>query len=260
MRTNELKRTLEAGGTALGLICVEFSTTGIARLVQAAGADFVLFDMEHTGWSIETIRGLLASARSVSCVPLVRVSTIQRHLISRPLDLGALGLMIPMVESAEDARQIVDLARFPPRGSRGVGVYYPDDIEDGGLADSLEKAIDNQLLIAQIETLRGVENVEEIVAVDGIDILWIGHFDLTTSLGVPGQFGHELHAAAVARVLAAADAVGKPVGTMANDIEDGKALLAQGYRAVMFCDAPLFTGALREAVSALRTSRTPATG
>jgi 2-dehydro-3-deoxyglucarate aldolase/4-hydroxy-2-oxoheptanedioate aldolase len=254
MRENCLKRTLDAGGTALGLICVEFSTTGIARLVDAAGADFVLFDMEHTGWSIETIRGLLASARAASCVPLVRVSTIQRHLISRPLDLGALGLMIPMVESAEDARQIVDLARFPPRGSRGVGVYYPDDIEEGGLAASLETAVDNQLLIAQIETVTGVEHVEEIAAVDGIDILWIGHFDLTTSLGVPGQFGHSLHVEAVGRVLDAAAAAGKPVGTMANDIEDGKALLAEGYRAVMFCDAPLFTGALRDAISALRDS------
>ena len=71
---------------------------------------------------------------------------------------------------------------------------------------------------------------------------------------MPGQFGHELHADAVARVLAAAEAAGKPVGTMANDVEDGKALLAEGYRAVMFCDAPLFTGALRDGISSLRDS------
>jgi 2-keto-3-deoxy-L-rhamnonate aldolase RhmA len=252
MRENEVKRKLAAGETVVGLLCVEFSTTGIARLADAAGADFVLFDMEHSGWSIETIKGALASARASACEPIVRVSTIDRHLISRPLDLGALGLMVPMVESAVDARRIVDLARFPPQGSRGVGVYYPDDIETGGLAASLEKANRNQFLIAQIETARGVEHADEITAVDGIDMLLIGHFDLTTSLGVPGQFGHALHAGAVERVFAAAATAGKPVGTLANDVEDARALLAQGYRLVMYCDAPLFTGALREAVAALR--------
>jgi 2-keto-3-deoxy-L-rhamnonate aldolase RhmA len=252
MRENAIKRTLEAGGTVLGMMCAEFSTTGISRVVDAAAADFVLFDMEHTGWSIETIKGLLAASRGSRCTPLVRVSTLERHLISRPLDLGALGVMVPMVESAEQARRIVDLARFPPQGSRGVGVYYPDEIESTGLPDTLEHMNANQFLIAQIETVAGVEHAAEIIAVDGIDILWIGHFDLTTSLGVPGQFGHPLHVEAVDRVFAAANAVGKPVGTMANDVDDAGALLARGYRAVMFCDVMLFTASLRDAVSAVR--------
>jgi 2-keto-3-deoxy-L-rhamnonate aldolase RhmA len=252
MRENTIKRTLEAGGTVLGMMCAEFSTTGISRVVDAAGADFVLFDMEHTGWSIETIKGLLAASRGSRCTPLVRVSTLERHLISRPLDLGALGVMVPMVESAEQARRIVDLARFPPHGSRGVGVYYPDEIESTGLPDTLEHMNANQFLIAQIETVAGVEHAAEIIAVDGIDILWIGHFDLTTSLGVPGQFGHPLHVEAVDRVFAAANAVGKPVGTMANDVDDARALLARGYRAVMFCDVMLFTASLRDALSAVR--------
>jgi 2-keto-3-deoxy-L-rhamnonate aldolase RhmA len=252
MRENAIKRTLEAGGTVLGMMCAEFSTTGISRVVDAAAADFVLFDMEHTGWSIETIKGLLAASRGSRCTPLVRVSTLERHLISRPLDLGALGVMVPMVESAEQARRIVDLARFPPQGSRGVGVYYPDEIESTGLPDTLEHMNANQFLIAQIETVAGVEHAAEIIAVDGIDILWIGHFDLTTSLGVPGQFGHPLHVEAVDGVFAAANAVGKPVGTMANDVDDAGALLARGYRAVMFCDVMLFTASLRDAVSAVR--------
>jgi 2-keto-3-deoxy-L-rhamnonate aldolase RhmA len=146
----------------------------------------------------------------------------------------------------------VDLARFPPQGSRGVGVYYPDEIEQTGLPDTLEHMNANQFLIAQIETVAGVEHAAEIIAVDGIDILWIGHFDLTTSLGVPGQFGHPLHTEAVDRVFAAAEAVGKPVGTMANDVDDARVLLARGYRAVMFCDVMLFTAALRDALSTVR--------
>jgi 2-keto-3-deoxy-L-rhamnonate aldolase RhmA len=255
MRENPLKRTLAAGGTIVGVLCVEFATPGIARLVDAAGADFVMFDMEHSGWSIETIKELLAASRASRCTPLVRVSDVQRHLISRPLDLGAMGLMIPMVESAEKARQIVDLARFPPDGSRGVGVYYADDIEPEGLAASLAKANRNQLLIAQIETTRGVDAVDEIAAVDGIDLLVIGHFDLTTSLGVPGQFGHPLHARAVDRILAAAEKAGKPVGSLANDVEHAKALIAQGYSSVMYCDSILFASALGDGVAALRPAR-----
>ncbi len=252
MRANPLRAQLAAGRPIVGLICFEFSTSGIARLATAAGADFVMFDMEHSGWSIETIRQLLATTRGTGVTPLVRVSEAQRHLVSRPLDLGALGVMVPMVESAEEARRLVEFARFPPGGTRGVGAYYPDDIADG-LAQSLARANSEQLLIAQIETIAGVEHAHEIAAVDGIDLLWIGHFDLTTSLGVPGQFGHELHAAAVQQVLAAAAAAGKHVGTMANDIADGQELLRQGYSAVVYGDAPLFTGALRSAVEALRS-------
>jgi 2-dehydro-3-deoxyglucarate aldolase/4-hydroxy-2-oxoheptanedioate aldolase len=252
MRENTVKRTLAAGGTVLGLMCAEFSTPGISRLADAAGADFVLYDMEHTGWSIETVKELLAASRGSACTPLVRISTLQRHMVSRPLDLGAAGVMVPMVESAEDARRIVELARFPPQGSRGVGVYYPDDIESSGLLDTLVRMNANQFLIAQIETAAGVEHAAEIIAVDGIDILWIGHFDLTTSLGVPGQFGHPLHVQAVDRVFAAADAAGKPVGTMANDVEDARALLSRGYRAVMYCDAMLFPAALGASLAAVR--------
>ena len=235
----------------VGLMCFEFSTSGIARLAAAAGADFVLFDMEHTGWSIETVRQLIAASRGSGATPLVRISGTDRHLVSRPLDLGACGLMAPMVESAEEARRLVEFARFPPGGTRGVGAYYPDDMPDG-LAAGLALANREQLLIAQIETAAGVEDAHEIAAVDGIDLLWIGHFDLTTSLGVPGEFGHPRHAAAVERVFAAAAAAGKGVGALATGIGDAQQLLGQGYGAVAFGDSLLFTDALRAAVGALR--------
>jgi 2-keto-3-deoxy-L-rhamnonate aldolase RhmA len=251
MRDNPLKAMLAEGRPLVGLMCFEFSTSGIARLAAAAGADFVLFDMEHTGWSIETVRRLIAASRGSGTTPLVRISGTDRHLVSRPLDLGASGLMAPMVESADDARRLVEFARFPPGGSRGVGAFYPDDMPDG-LARGLAHANREQLLIAQIETAAGVKHAHEIAAVDGIDLLWIGHFDLTTSLGVPGEFGHPRHAEAVERIFAAAGAAGKGVGALATGIGDAQQLLGQGYRAVAFGDSLLFTDALRAAVGALR--------
>jgi 2-dehydro-3-deoxyglucarate aldolase/4-hydroxy-2-oxoheptanedioate aldolase len=251
MPQNPLKAKLAAGQTILGLMCFEFSTSGIARLADAAGADFVMFDMEHTGWGMESMRQLLAATRGTGVTPLVRVSAAQRQFVSPALDLGALGVMVPQIESADEARRLVEFARFQPDGTRGVGVYYPDAMPDG-LAAALALANREQLLIAQIETAAGVESADEIAAVDGIDLLWIGHFDLTTSLGVPGEFGHPTHTAAVQKVFAAAAAAGKPVGALATDVRDAQALLAQGYRALVYGDSMLFTGALRDALGALR--------
>ena len=131
MRENPLKAKLAAGETILGLMCFEFSTSGIARLADAAGADFVMFDMEHTGWGMDTMRQLLATTRGTGVTPLVRVSGAQRHLVSPALDLGALGVMVPQMESADEARRLVEFARFQPGGTRGVGVYYPDAMPDG---------------------------------------------------------------------------------------------------------------------------------
>ena len=159
--------------------------------------------------------------------------------------------MAPMVESAEEARRLVEFARFPPGGSRGVGAFYPDDMPEG-LARGLAHANREQLLIAQIETAAGVQHAHEIAAVDGVDLLWIGHFDLTTSLGVPGEFGHPLHAEAVERVFAGAASAGKGVGALATGIDDARELLRQGYGAVAFGDSLVFTDALRGAVGALR--------
>ncbi len=253
VRTNPVKERLLGGGTVLGVIAVEFNTVGMSRLAAAAGADFVIYDMEHGGLDIGDVRTLTASARVPGgAVPLVRSASNAYHLIAPPLDAGAMGVMVPMVETAADARAIVDAARYPPAGRRGVGVYLPDDVEPDGLAATVARANEEILTIAQIETREGVENVDEIVAVDGIDALWIGHFDLTTSLGAPGSFWTAEHRDAVDRVMEAARRAGKPVGSMANDVDDAKRLLAMGFRAIILPDVGVFLDALRAAVEALR--------
>src|SRR5205807_994798 len=121
-------------GVAIGTMFFEFNTTGVARIAANAGADFALFDTEHTGWDADTIRTLMATARAAALVPMVRVPATQYHLIARPLDLGAMGIMIPMVESEEQARLFVRSAKYPPDGGRGAafGVAH-DDYEGAGL-------------------------------------------------------------------------------------------------------------------------------
>jgi 2-keto-3-deoxy-L-rhamnonate aldolase RhmA len=234
----------------------EFPSTGIARIAAEAGADFVIYDMEHTGWSIETIRNLMASSRAADLVPMVRVPATEYNLIARPLDVGAMGIMVPMVESAEQAQVIADSGRYPPLGKRGAafGVAH-DDYSGGDIMEKMASANEEILLIAQIETARGVENVDAIAAVDGIDVLWIGHFDLTNSLGIPGQFSHPAYLEAVERVLEACRAHNKAPGIMAGAVADGQAELQQGFRALAYSgDLWLYQLALRQGLDALRAT------
>ncbi len=254
MRRNRIKETLQRGGIAVGTMVFEFATTGISRIVAAAGADFVVFDMEHTGWSSETIRMLMATSHVVDVVPIVRPPALQYHLLSRPLDMGAMGLMIPMVETEAQGRAIVECAKYPPQGRRGAAFGFAhDDYLGGDVFKKMESANEEQLLIAQVETARGVENVEKIAAIDGIDVLWIGQFDLTNSLGVPAQFDHRSYLNAVDRVVAACERNGKAAGFMVTSVQEGQALLAQGFRCLAYWgDMFIYKQALGQSVSALR--------
>jgi 2-dehydro-3-deoxyglucarate aldolase/4-hydroxy-2-oxoheptanedioate aldolase len=257
MRANKVKRALSAGGVALGTMVFEFNTTGIARVAAEAGADFVMFDMEHTGWSVETIRMLLATARAAEVVPMVRVPATQYHFLARVLDMGAMGLMVPMVESEEQARQIVQFAKYPPQGRRGTafGIAH-DDYQDGDSVAKMRSANQEQLLIAQIETVAGLENLDKIAAVEGIDVLWIGHNDLSTSMGIPGEFTHPRYLAAVQRVLDACQRHGKAPGFMASSVEQGRALLSQGFRCLAYWgDLWIYKYALSQGIGGLRASR-----
>ncbi len=256
MRENGVKRRIAEGGTALGTMVFEFPTTGIGRIVAEAGAEFVVYDMEHTGWSIETIRDLIATTRAANTVPMVRVPATQYHLLSGPLDAGAMGLMVPMVETAEQAALIARSAKYPPEGVRGCafGIAH-DDYSGGDVMAKMVSANAEGLLIAQIETVKGLENVEAIAATPGIDVLWIGHFDLTASMGIPAQFEHPEYLAAVARVLAACDAHGKTAGIMAGDVETGQRLLKQGFRIMAYSgDLWILGQAMRAGLDALRAS------
>jgi 2-dehydro-3-deoxyglucarate aldolase/4-hydroxy-2-oxoheptanedioate aldolase len=254
MRPNSVKVKLSAGGVPIGTFLFEFNTTGMARIAAGAGAEFVVFDMEHTGWSVETIRVLLASSGAADLVPLVRVPATEYDFIARVLDMGAMGVMVPMVESADQARSIVASAKYPPQGRRGAafGVAH-DDYTGGDIVEKIQSANRETLLLAQIETAAGLRNVDEIAAVNGIDVLWVGQFDLSISLGIPGQFAHVELNSAMDQVVAACRRHGKVAGIMAPDIATGQALLHQGFRMISYSgDLWIYQSALRHALGELR--------
>lgn len=238
MRTNATKRRLAEGGTAVGTMVFEFRTPAMPAVCAAAGADFVVFDQEATGCTMETLATLMAAARGADTTPVVRVPATEPHLLTRPLDVGAAGLMIPTVESVDQAERIVDATKYPPRGNRGViaGLAAADYAADEDVRESLRSANEETLLIAQIETAPGAENVEDIAAVDGVDVLWLGHLDLTVSLGTPGEYDDPRFVKAVERTVTAAKAHGKAAAAKVATVADGHHRLDQGFRCLSFGD------------------------
>jgi 2-keto-3-deoxy-L-rhamnonate aldolase RhmA len=256
VRENAVKRTLAEGGVAIGTMVAEFATPGIARLAAGAGAEFVLFDLEHTGYGIERMRMVLAAARATDVVPFLRVPDAAYDLVARGLDIGAMGLMVPAVESVEEARLVAESARFPPLGKRGFGLVFRDDWEPEGVPATLAKANAETIVLAQIETAAGLAVVEEIASVDGIDVLWIGHFDLSASLGVPGDFASSAYRDAVERILAAGEAAGKPVGMVCGSVDEGRQLLERGFRLLAYSfDLWIYQDALRAGLEGLAEAR-----
>jgi 2-keto-3-deoxy-L-rhamnonate aldolase RhmA len=250
---NPLKSKLASGGSAIGTMVFEFATTGIGRIAAEAGAEFVIFDMEHTGFSVETMRMLIATS-GPKIVPMVRVPATEYHFIARSLDMGAKGIMVPMVESAQQAQRIVSAAKYPPLGRRGAAFGIAHDGYTGGeIVPKIQAANRDTLIIAQIETADGVERCEEIAAVQGVDVLWIGHFDLSNFLGIPGQFTHPQFVAAVAKVVAACEAHGKAAGFMVSDVAGGHALLDLGFRILAYSgDLWLYQAALKSGIEGLK--------
>lgn len=259
MRDNPVKKKLLKGEAVFGSFGWEFLVPGLPQIVKAAGAEFLLLDMEHAGTGYETIKDQAALCRGIDLVPMVRVPTNQYHHISRALDLGAMGIMAPMVGSAEEARHIVSCTRYPPEGRRGAAFgFASDDYFGGDVVEKIRVANERTLVMCLIETAEGIENVEEIAAVPGVDVLWLGHFDLTNFLGIPAQFDHPRYVAAIGKMTAAAKKHGKILACMTADEKWSREYWKRGFRLFSVgVDSMLLQGALRQGIAVLQTLNEP---
>ena len=255
MQPNPVKTKLAAGGAAFGTMAFEFFTPSLPQIVNAAGADFILYDMEHSGVGVETMKAQFAACRGIGLPAFVRVPATEYHFVARMLDAGALGIMVPMVETREQAERIVSFTRYPPRGRRGAafGVAAHDDYLPGSVTDKIAAANERTLVIALVETAVGIENVDAIAAVPGVDVVWLGHFDLTNFLGIPGEFTHPRYLRAVDDLVAACRRHGKAPGFMAADDAWARDYRARGFRALAYSiDVLLMQSALAKGIATLR--------
>ena len=252
MSENVITRAIAARGVAVGAMLFEFDTPGVMRILAAASADFALFDLEHTAWDAGSLRRVLATGRGTGVYPLVRAVRAEYAQIAPALDAGAGGVMAPMIETAAQARALVEAARYPPLGRRGFGVIMSDELADGGPGARAERANRENVVIAQIESPQGIENAEEILDVPGIDVAWLGQFDLSLGLGVPGQFDHPRYLDAVEHLVRAAGARGIPLGQLVGSVEAGREMRGLGFQVLAFADIWVFERALRESLDGLR--------
>jgi len=233
MRSNPVRERLLAGGDAFGVMAFDFFTPGLAPVLASAGAEFVLLDMEHSGVSIDTIKAQIAFAHGAGIVPLVRVPSCVYHLIAPVLDAGALGIMAPMVETRQQAEELAAACRYRPAGRRGLAFGMAHDrYTGGGSAAKMRAANDAILSIALIESARGVDNAAEILGTTGIDLGWLGHYDLSDSLGCPEAFDDPRYQAAEKNLLAAAAAARKPLGWLVSTGEAARGALARGFKCI----------------------------
>jgi 2-keto-3-deoxy-L-rhamnonate aldolase RhmA len=256
LRPNPVRDKLMAGEAAFGFMAFELFSPGLFSIAGQAGAEFIVLDMEHSGAGPDTMKGQFAFARGTGVMPFVRVPGSGHHLIAPMLDAGAMGIMVPLVESAEQARAIVDACRYRPQGHRGLGFSVAhDDYAAGDVRTKIEAANRRTLVIALIESVKGIENVDAIMAVPGIDVGWLGHYDLTDSMGYAGDFSRTEFHAAVDALAAACSKHGKAAGFLAGDVATAVAWRTKGFRCLAYrTDVALFRDGLEHGMNALRAN------
>lgn len=249
-----LKSRLAGGATVFGTMVFEFASPGLARIVAGTGADFIMLDMEHSGWSFDTIKSQIAHAQGAGIAPIVGTPSHFKDYVGRSLDLGAVGVIVPHVETRAQAEALVRATRYPPGGTRGsaFGVAH-DGYVVGDLKATMAAADRDVMVIAKIESEAGVRNIDEIVAVPGIDVAFVGHTDLSVSMGIPGQFDDPRFVAERNAVAEACRRHGKAAGCLVANPDWGRAWMEAGYRMVAYLgDIWLFASALKAGIDAMR--------
>ncbi len=201
-------------------------------MAAVAGFDFIIMDEEHGTGELQHAIDMMRAAACTDTTVVVRVPSPEPTYLRRLVDAGAEGLLVPMVESAGQARAIVEAVRFPPRGKRGNAFDATRSSSFGLVPDYYSRADDNLLIMVQIETQAGVDNAREIADVDGVDAIFIGPTDLSGSIGLPGQTGAPEVVAQIERAMAAARAAGKPLATVPRTGRSANQLYDEGFLAV----------------------------
>jgi len=251
----KLKDQLRNGGVTIGS-WITLRDPSVAEIMAKAGFDWLTVDLEHTSLSIGEAIDLVRVIDLCGVAPLVRISANDPVQIKRVLDGGAQGVIVPMVNTETEARMAVAACRYPPAGNRGVGLGRAQtfgETFDEYFVNNNESAV----LIAQIEHHIAVQNIADILAVDGVDGVIIGPYDLSASMDIPGQLEHPRLKEGIARVIEAAQLAGKPAGlhSVSSDYEIAKGYFESGVRLLAYTvDMVVLNEVYRTGLSALRAA------
>ncbi|MDD3514761.1 5-keto-4-deoxy-D-glucarate aldolase [bioreactor metagenome] len=250
---NQLKRKLAGDGVVLGTF-ITLNCPDLVEIAGLAGFDYCIIDTEHGPGNPESIQHMIRAAELRGMAAIVRVTDTAPTTILRTLDVGAAGIQVPQVNSPETAENVVRSAKYFPKGDRGACLtrssrygFVP------GVAEYFDEANRETLVIVHCENRQGLECLDGIAAVDGVDVIFVGPYDLSQSFGIPGQIYHPVMVDAVARALAAAKRAGKPAGIFVGSVEEAKARIEQGFTYIAYStDSLVFAEVCKNIVGGIR--------
>ena len=254
---NICKEKLLRGEKVVGTF-FEMGGASAVECLGLAGLDFLIVDTEHGPFDVESTMDLVRAANLRGITPMARIKDITRPSVLKMLDIGVQGLIVPSVQSAEEVRALVEYGKYFPLGKRGVAFgreagWGAADFASGSLESYFETCNRETMLIPQCETLGCLEHIEEIAAIDGIDGIFIGPYDLSTAMGCPGQFQSPAFREAVERVCRACKAAGKFVTIYANDAAESRDYFQRGFDGVaMATDTSHYIQAFRRLMAEIR--------
>lgn len=229
MFNNRLKQMMKEGRTAFGTFNM-INSPELVEILGIAGFDFLVIDTEHGPNSVESAQTLIRAADYRGMTPVVRVTENSKTKILRLLDVGAQGIQVPQVNSRKEAEAVVDAAKYFPLGSRGVALTRSADYGNVDPLEYFRQANEETLVVAQCENVKGLEALEEILEVPSVDVIFLGPFDMSQSLEVPGDVYHPKVEAAAERVVSLARKAGKAAGIFVLDGEQAKRRAEQGFQ------------------------------
>ena len=253
---NRMKQALKEGKVVFGPMVSEIRSPGIAILFAQAGFDFFFIDMEHSCFTMETMSDMILAGRAAGIPAIVRPSSRKSHeYLSRPLDIGASGLLVPQIQSRQDAENVVAWCRYFPMGERGMALSRQHTFFESGNTLETTKQLNEEVLIAmQIEHRDAVESLPDILSVPGIDAAFVGPEDLAASLGKPGQTSHPDVEQAIRRVIAVSRDKGIIPGIHTGSVDKAKYWIDQGMKFVGFgTDITLILQVCKNSVKELRS-------
>lgn len=228
------KQRLKDGETVIGISLIVPSPT-LVDVLGPAGMDFCMIDTEHGPLEMETATNMVIAADGTGIAPIVRVSDNDEKQILRALDIGAAGVQVPQVNTVEDAEEVIRAAKYAPLGERGMSVFTraSDYFKDGSPGHT-DRQNEETCVIVHIEGKRGLDNLDDILKVDGIDVYFLGPYDISQSLGMPGDVRNPTVETALQTACEKANQAGKCIGSFAKDIEMGRWLMSLGVRYMLY--------------------------
>ncbi len=251
-----LKKRLKERELVIGTFISEVRNPNVAYMLAQCGYDYFIIDNEHGSYSAETVSNMIAAARGSGLSVIVRIPEIRRETILKPLDSGAAGLLVPQVNTADQAREVIVHAKYPPVGDRGVGLRRAHSRYGRvDAAEYLKQANEETFIAVQAENPTAIENLEEIAAVPGVDCVFVGPSDLSVGLGIPGQVTHPREVEAIDRVIEVCNKHNIITGILMFDADLLKSWVKKGMRFVAYSsDISLLADAAAKGIEELRSA------